>query len=84
LQYTLDEREGAKIKDMMPTNSTAFLVNKSPSYYICCKCTAKPADYYVLTGENPKSPTDMIPVCDVCYPQQQQQQHNDRRRNNRA
>jgi hypothetical protein len=72
------KKEGANTKDMMPTNTT-FLINKSPSYYVCCKCTTKPADYYVLTGENPKSLTEMIAVCDVCY----QQQHNNRRRNNR-
>jgi hypothetical protein len=67
---------------MMPTKNITFPLNKSPSYYICCKCAAKPADYYVLTGENPKSPTEMIPLCDVCYPQQQQ--HNISRRNNRT
>jgi hypothetical protein len=70
-------KEGANTKDMMPINNTAFPINKSPSIYLCSKCTAKPADYYVLTGENPKSPTEMIPLCDVCYPQQ----HNRRRFN---
>ena len=65
---------------MMPTH-TRFLVNKSPSYSLCCKCTAKPADYYVLTGENLKSPTEMITLCDVCY--QQQQHNNSIRRSNR-
>jgi hypothetical protein len=73
------KKEGANTKDMMPPNKI-FLINKSPSHYVCCKCTTKPADYYVLTGENPKSLTEMIPLCDVCY---QQQQQNNRRRNNR-
>ena len=52
---------------------------------MCCKCTTKPADYYVLTGQNPKSPIEMIALCDVCY-QQQHHHHehkNRRRRNNR-
>jgi hypothetical protein len=79
LQYTLEEKEeGANTKDMMPTNNTAFRINKLPSYYVCCKCTSKPADYYVLTGENPKSPTEMIPLCDVCYPKQDNRRRNKR------
>jgi hypothetical protein len=72
-------KEGANTKDMMPINTT-FSINKSSYYYICCKCTTKPADYYVLTGKNPKSPTEMIPLCDVCY----QQQHHRIRRSNRT
>lgn len=81
--YTLledKEGKGANTKDMTPTNMTFPTINKSPSYYVCCKCTKKPVDYYVLTGENPKSPTEMIPLCDVCY---QHQRHNSRRRSNR-
>lgn len=67
LQYTLDDKEGANTKDMMPPNNTTFpTINKSPSHYVCCKCTTKPADYYVLTG-NPKAPSEMIPLCDACY-----------------
>ena len=66
---------------MMP--NTTFPINKVPSYYTCCKCTTKPADYYVLTGANPKSPTEMIPLCDLCYYHHHQQQHNSIRRNNR-
>jgi len=52
---------------MMPaTTNTAFLINKLPSSYTCCKCTIKPADYYVLTG-NLKAPSEMRPLCDTCY-----------------
>jgi len=53
---------------MMPvtTDNTAFPINKSPSSYLCCKCTIKPADYYVLTG-NLKAPSEMRPLCDTCY-----------------
>jgi hypothetical protein len=73
------KKEGANTRDMMPANTTFSTINKSPSYYVCCKCSTKPADYYyVLTVENLKSPTEIIPICDVCY-----QQHNRRRRNNR-
>ena len=51
---------------MMPATNTAFLISKSPSSYLCCKCTIKPADYYVLTG-NLKAPSEMTPICDTCY-----------------
>src|SRR5687768_14699735 len=64
---TLDDKEAANTTDMMPPNNTTFpTINKSPSHYVCCKCTTKPADYYVLTG-NPKAPSEMIPLCYACY-----------------
>ncbi|MDQ3852344.1 MAG: hypothetical protein M3299_05875 [Thermoproteota archaeon] len=54
---------------MMTAKNTMFLLTKSPSYYNCCKCNTKPADYYVLTG-NRKAPSEMIPLCDACYDNQ--------------
>ncbi|HEX2231052.1 MAG TPA: hypothetical protein VHG34_02590 [Nitrososphaeraceae archaeon] len=48
--YTLllrKRKECANTRDMMSNNTTTFSnIYKSPSYYLCCKCTKKPADYY--------------------------------------
>ena len=58
-RYSWEYKEGANTKDMMPTNTTFPTINKSPSYCVCCKCTAKPDDYYILTGIG----FSMITVC---------------------
>jgi hypothetical protein len=75
-----EERNGgANARYMIPTNMT-FLIKKSPSCFVCCKGATKLANYYVLIGRNPKSATQIIPICDVRY----SEQYNTRRwRNNR-
>lgn len=70
---------GANARYMIPTNMT-FLIKKSPSCFVCCKCATKLANYYVLIGRNTKSATQIIPICDVRY---SEQYNTRRRRNNR-
>lgn len=69
---------GANTRYMIPTN-IAFLIKKSPSYFVCCKCATKLANYYALIGRNPKSPTQIISICDIRY----SEQYNTRRRRNK-
>lgn len=69
---------GANTRYVIPTN-IAFLIKKSPSYFVCCKCATKLANYYALIGRNPKSPTQIISICDIRY----SEQYNTRRRRNK-